>query len=507
MLSIGQFANLTQVSSRTIRYYESIGLISSASRGENNYRYYNPELVGKVTQIRDLQALGFTLDEVKVVLKISQGEFTKSLQKKLEQVIAEVASLTERKERIENLLSVSKKIELGELINDTEREQFMMGIKEEIIHHLKAKLGYVTETQLAYLNRDEGLYNSPEKIEFIEAIKKCVEFAKKNNLSLGPARGSGSASLVLYSLGFGFINPIEHQLIPERISIKDVDIHIDVEYERGQEFVDYCRDLSGVLKFGEINAFKMPLLDIINNVHKRIGHEIDYNAIDENSDLVLKHFRTGDIEKIFLFDLSKEALIMYYENFLPEYVGIAKMKEYVRSQKIESFRDVINIAALWRPFSNLMVERIAKYKEAKLNPMNYDFLTPDLQASLQSNYGMILYHEDILRIMATYTGWNYERCNQLRRGLNFPRHLIEVDLLDFRQIAPPEVVELVLRENPSAFCLPHAISHANFTKQTAILKSLHPTIYYEEIEKFEQKHGLKYDDIGMRSKGISLLQI
>ena len=54
--------------------------------------------------------------------------------------------------------------------------------------------------------------------------------------------------------------------------------------------------------------------------------------------------------------------------------------------------------------------------------------------------------------------------------------------------------------------MPHAVAFAQFTKQTAVLKSLHKDTYFAEIEKFERKHGLAWDDIGIRIKGVSLLQ-
>ena len=59
MLSIGQFAEKAQVSARTVRYYESIGLLPASTRGENNYRFYNQKLLERMNRIRDLQSLGF----------------------------------------------------------------------------------------------------------------------------------------------------------------------------------------------------------------------------------------------------------------------------------------------------------------------------------------------------------------------------------------------------------------------------------------------------------------
>ena len=359
-----------------------------------------------------------------------------------------------------------------------------------------------------YLKRDQNIYSSPEKQEFFEAIKKCVKFAKDRNLKLGPGRGSSPASMVLHAIGFNDVDPSVYQLFPERLtSMVNPDFHIDVEFERGQEFVNYCRELSSRLNYGQINAFKMPLIDIINNVHKAIGKEIDYNGISDDSDEVLGHFRSGEIEKIFLFDLSENALVMKYENLLPEYIGLTKIKEYLNSQPIHNFRDIINITALWRPYCFEIVERLGRYAKAKVSPNRYDFLTAELQNSLEANYGLSIYHEDIIRIMAEYTKWNFERCNSLRRDMQFNKENVNAaELAEFKKRAPPEVSKLILEECPWVFCQPHAIAFARLTKQTAVLKSFHKDVYYDEIKKWEQKHGFVWDDIGIKIKGVSLLQ-
>lgn len=508
MLSIGQFAKLVKVSTRTVRYYESIGLIASSPRGENNYRYYDQSLVQKFNKICDLQNLGFSLDEIKQILEIVGFDFTETFEKKLSEINHEIYSLQQRKERLEHLLSVSQKIDLKQAINDTERKQYMEAMKEEIVSLIKQKYGHRMDAdKLRYLERESICYSTPQKQEFLQAIKKCVQFAKDKNLKLGPGRGASSSSMVLYALGFNDVDPTEHNLMPERIwSMLKPDFHIDVQFEGGQDFVDYCRSLSEKLSYGEINAFKMPLIDIINNVHKAIGHEIDYQNISDDSDLVLDHFKKGDLEKIFLFDLSEDALVMKYENLFPEYIGLGKITEYLKSQTVHNFFDLINITSLWRPSSKEIVERLERYRLAKISANKYRFLTPNLQKMLEPNYGLVIYQEDIVQIIAEYTKWPLEKCYAFRRDLFFKRFELKDELAEFKLAAPKEVVDLVLEETKWAFCKPHSISFARLTKQTAILKSLHKEIYYAEIERWEAQHGFKWDDIGIKIKGVSLLQ-
>ncbi|HPI41121.1 MAG TPA: MerR family transcriptional regulator [Pseudobdellovibrionaceae bacterium] len=510
MLSIGQFAEMAQVSARTVRYYESIGLLPRSSRGENNYRYYDQKWIVRMNRIRDLQSLGFRLEDIKTVINFSNSELRVRLNVRLLEIDQEMFELGDRRERVLNLLSVSNKIETGEILTKTERNLYMESIREEIIEGLKKRYNKVTDSTLAYLKRDDWINNHPQVGTYLDAVKKCIEFAKQKNLMLGTARGSAPASLTLYGLGFSGVDPLKYEMIPERLSTQNPFFHIDVEFDRGLEFVDFCREVNRTLSYGEIQAFKMPLIDIVQGVHKSIGKVINYDAIDDDSDLVLNPFRNAEIEKIFQFDFSEDALVMSFERYLPEYVGLQKMTEYLKDQKIYNFRDIINISALWRPHCNEMVERIDLYKSAKSQSFSYGFLSESIENSLKPNFGRIIYHEDLLRIISENTGWDFARSNALRRlGMRNTHSELRdqnPEWLEFKKLAPKEIVDLVAEESKWSFCLPHAISFANFTKQTAILKSLYKEVYFTEIEKFEQKQGVTWDDIGIRMKGVSLHQ-
>ncbi len=386
----------------------------------------------------------------------------------------------------------------------------MEAFKQEIITGLKGKYSNVTDLTLQFLKRDQWFYTHPEMAEFIEAVRKCITFAEQKEFILGPCRGSAPASISLFGLGISQIDPMKYEMIPERLTTQPPFFHIDVEFERGQQFVDFCREINKSLSFGEIQVFKMPLIDVVQNVHKAIGKSIDYDSIDESSDVVLNHFRSADIERIFQYDFSSDALVMKYESFLPEYLGLAKITDYLKRIRIGSFRDIINITALWRPFNKEMVNRIELYRKAKENVFTYDFLADELQKSLIPNFGQVIYHEDIIKIISYYTNWDYGRSNLLRKKcinrIDSKNRDADSDWLEFKTIAPAKVVQLVAEESKWSFCLPHAISFALFTKQTAVLKSLHKDAYFEEIERFEQKHGFTWDDIGIRMDGVSLHQ-
>lgn len=67
-MRIGEAAERVGVNPKTIRYYESIGLIPEAVRTASGYRDYSPDEVERLSFIRAAQRLGLSLDQVAEVL-------------------------------------------------------------------------------------------------------------------------------------------------------------------------------------------------------------------------------------------------------------------------------------------------------------------------------------------------------------------------------------------------------------------------------------------------------
>jgi DNA-binding transcriptional MerR regulator len=70
---IGDIARLSELSPATIRYYEEIGLLTAPTRTDSGYRRYSSAAVEELRFIRKGQALGFSLEEIGEILKISRA--------------------------------------------------------------------------------------------------------------------------------------------------------------------------------------------------------------------------------------------------------------------------------------------------------------------------------------------------------------------------------------------------------------------------------------------------
>ena len=73
-LSIGRLSAKAAVNLETVRYYERIGLLPSPPRTEGGHRLYGEEHVKRLTFVRRARELGFTLEEIRALLRLAERE-------------------------------------------------------------------------------------------------------------------------------------------------------------------------------------------------------------------------------------------------------------------------------------------------------------------------------------------------------------------------------------------------------------------------------------------------
>lgn len=72
-MKIGELADETGVPTRTIRFWESEGLLPEPDRTPSGYRDYTPNAVVRLGFIRQAQTAGLTLRQIGQILEISDG--------------------------------------------------------------------------------------------------------------------------------------------------------------------------------------------------------------------------------------------------------------------------------------------------------------------------------------------------------------------------------------------------------------------------------------------------
>ena len=97
--TIGQLANAVGVNIQTVRYYERLRLLGPSARRPSGYRIYGEDEERRLRFIKNAQALGFALQEIAELLKLSVtstarcGDVQRRAQAKLTRVEAKVREL------------------------------------------------------------------------------------------------------------------------------------------------------------------------------------------------------------------------------------------------------------------------------------------------------------------------------------------------------------------------------------------------------------------------------
>lgn len=127
--TVSELAKLAGITSRTLRYYDEIGLLSSKRMSSNGYRIYGQKEVDRLQQILFYRELGIPLDEVGRILSDKDFDDLFALQDHLD-------ALLEKRKQLDLLIANVKntiKAKKGEIImNDKEKfEGFLRKMVED----------------------------------------------------------------------------------------------------------------------------------------------------------------------------------------------------------------------------------------------------------------------------------------------------------------------------------------------------------------------------------------
>jgi DNA polymerase-3 subunit alpha len=121
------------------------------------------------------------------------------------------------------------------------------------------RYGSVTPEVRERLDFELGIINQMGFPNYFLIVWDFINYARMNNIPVGPGRGSAAGSLVAYVLGITNIDPLEHNLLferflnPERVTMPDVDI--DFCIERRGEVIQYVTEKYGKERVCQIITF------------------------------------------------------------------------------------------------------------------------------------------------------------------------------------------------------------------------------------------------------------
>lgn len=107
-LTISRLATLSGIGVETVRYYQRIGLIVEPPKPEHGYRIYPEEIIRKLKFIQRAKQLGFTLAEIRELLKLDGADCEQTREiasHKLVSIRQKIIDLTTMGTALEDLLS------------------------------------------------------------------------------------------------------------------------------------------------------------------------------------------------------------------------------------------------------------------------------------------------------------------------------------------------------------------------------------------------------------------
>ncbi|MEO8132758.1 MAG: Hg(II)-responsive transcriptional regulator [Betaproteobacteria bacterium] len=108
-LTIGRVAERAGVHVETIRYYQRVGLVHEPERPLGRIRHYDEQTVSRLRFIKRAQELGFSLDEVRNLLTLEDGQSCRATwtmaKAKLESIQARVADLRRMEKLLKGLIA------------------------------------------------------------------------------------------------------------------------------------------------------------------------------------------------------------------------------------------------------------------------------------------------------------------------------------------------------------------------------------------------------------------
>jgi len=134
-LKIGEFSQMMQVTVKTLRHYEQKGLLMPDEVDEwTGYRYYTIDQMQKLNNIRDLQRLGFSLDEIKELYEDdSHDPSLRQLTSKIKETEQQLRMLIDRRTKLLNWRNSIKEIRSMENISIQSLPEIIVASHREVI--------------------------------------------------------------------------------------------------------------------------------------------------------------------------------------------------------------------------------------------------------------------------------------------------------------------------------------------------------------------------------------
>lgn len=196
MLRIGEFAKLSKVTIKALRYYEKEGLLVPKHVDKfNSYRYYDNEQLKEIAKIISLKQYGLKIDEIKKIIINNENlnELLKNRKKELEETILKYNNQLSKINYILEEKKMAKEIKMGDIFYINVKNLGSFGYEKSKSMYGNKSVEFIT----VYANDNTSKYLENDILEddifieikyignglFEESITKEKIFSNMNELS------------------------------------------------------------------------------------------------------------------------------------------------------------------------------------------------------------------------------------------------------------------------------------------------------------------------------------
>ncbi len=274
-------------------------------------------------------------------------------------------------EAIDNTAKIAEMCNFEFVFGHTKLPHFDIGDKNHFEHlhdicfdGLQRRYEAVTDELTQRLDYELKVINQMGFVDYFLIVADFVNYAKNNDIPVGPGRGSGAGSLCAYCMGITDIDPIKYSLLferflnPERVTMPDFDI--DFCRNRRGEVIEYVMQKYGESHVSQIITFdtmaaRAAIRDVTrvlglpysqgDNIVKLVPRAINITlsqALEDSSEL--KQLYNSDRQAKRVIDMALKiegmprniskhaAAVVITRDEVSEYVPLAKSDESIVTQ-------------------------------------------------------------------------------------------------------------------------------------------------------------------------------
>ncbi|WP_347549316.1 DNA polymerase III subunit alpha [Pseudalkalibacillus hwajinpoensis] len=226
----------------------------------------------------------------------------------------------------------------------------------------------------------------------------------------------------------------------------------------------------GLLKMDFLGLRNLTLIEgILNDIESQTGHRPNLSELPPDDESTFQMLRKADTTGV--FQLESDG-----------------MRKVLQRLKPTEFEDIVAVNALYRPGP---MENIPLFISGKHGDRSIEYLHPDLEAILQSTYGVIVYQEQIMQIASRLAGFSLGEADLLRRAVSKKKrdvlesereHFVNGCLANgYEQETALKVYEYIVRFADYGFNRSHAVAYSVIAYQLAYLKANYSRYFFSSL--------------------------